>query len=320
MPAPYWTTYPEAIALAGRRAGRGARRRRPGLPRSPSTSSRRPAPPRTKVLLFVSPSNPTGVGLLPRGDRGDRQWALERGPLDHQRRDLPEPDLRRRPGRRRSSSAVPSSPTAPILVNGVAKTYAMTGWRLGWMVGPRRRGQGRRRTCSPTCRATSPTSPSAPPSPPSPGPQDRASCRCARPSTGAGSSIVREAQRRSTASTCPTPRGAFYAYPDVTRAARAARWDGRHARRRRSSSPTSSSTRPRSRSCPARRSARRLPAALVRARRRRPPRGRHAPAEALLRGTVADASPGGTAFKSVCRANSAHCGRDGPIHPHKRKS
>ncbi len=134
LPAPYWTTYPEPIKLAG------------GVPvvvRTDETSGFRvtvdqleaATSDRTKVLLFVSPSNPTGA-VYPRSEvEAIGRWAAERGIWvvtdeiyehltydGHEFSSMPElvPDLRER----------------AVVINGVAKTYAMTGWRVGWMIGP----------------------------------------------------------------------------------------------------------------------------------------------------------------------------------------
>ena len=137
---PYWTTYPEAIKLAG------------GVPVEVFAGADQDylvtveqleaaRTERTKVLLFVSPSNPTGAVYSPEQTRAIGEWALEHGIWVDLRRDLPEPQSTTRPvapvqARSRSSRRCPELADQTILVNGVAKTYAMTGWRLGWMVGP----------------------------------------------------------------------------------------------------------------------------------------------------------------------------------------
>ena len=79
MPAPYWVTYPEAIRLAGGVRG-GAPPTRPPASGPRSTSSRRPRTERTKALLFVSPSNPTGAVYTPEQMvEAIGRWAAERG-------------------------------------------------------------------------------------------------------------------------------------------------------------------------------------------------------------------------------------------------
>ena len=134
VPAPYWTTYPEAIRLAG------------GVPVEVPTSSASDfkvtvdqledaATDRTKVLLFVSPSNPTGavysrdqiaeIGRLA-VERG--WWVLTDEIYEHLVYG----------GRVHYSMpvVVPELADRCVVVNGVAKTYAMTGWRVGWLIGP----------------------------------------------------------------------------------------------------------------------------------------------------------------------------------------
>jgi aspartate aminotransferase len=134
LPAPYWTTYPEAIALAD------------GVPVVLPTSSEsgfrvtveqldEAWTPRVKALLFVSPSNPTGVVYPPDEVAAIGRWAVERGVWvitdeiyehltygDHEFTSMPV--------------LVPELADTCVVVNGVAKTYAMTGWRVGWMIGP----------------------------------------------------------------------------------------------------------------------------------------------------------------------------------------
>jgi aspartate/methionine/tyrosine aminotransferase len=134
LPAPYWTTYPEAIGLAG------------GLPVPVPTDEstgylatvaalEAARTPRTKVLLFCSPSNPTGAVYPPAQVAAIGRWAVEHGVwvvtdeiyehltyagAEHVSMPVVVPELAER----------------CVVVNGVAKTYAMTGWRVGWMIGP----------------------------------------------------------------------------------------------------------------------------------------------------------------------------------------
>ena len=135
LPAPYWTTYPEAIRLAG------------GVPvevfadetqdyRVTVEQLEAARTERTKVLLFCSPSNPTGAVYPPEQVRAIGEWALAHGIwvvtdeiYEHLTYD----------GARSASMPVevPGLADTCLVLNGVAKTYAMTGWRVGWMVGPR---------------------------------------------------------------------------------------------------------------------------------------------------------------------------------------
>ncbi len=134
LPAPYWTTYPEAITLAG---GRSV-----VLPTDEQAAFRvsvdqceAARTPRTKALLFVSPSNPTGAVYPPDEVEALGRWALEHGIWvvtdeiyehltfgDHRFTSMP--------------ALVPELADTCVILNGVAKTYAMTGWRVGWMIGP----------------------------------------------------------------------------------------------------------------------------------------------------------------------------------------
>ncbi|HMG40156.1 MAG TPA: pyridoxal phosphate-dependent aminotransferase [Acidimicrobiales bacterium] len=134
LPAPYWTTYPEPIRLAG------------GvpvvLPTDESSGFRVTVDqleaawtPRTKALVFVSPSNPTGAVYPPGEVEAIGRWAAERDVwviTDEIYEHLTYGD------HRFSSIAtlVPELRDRCVVLNGVAKTYAMTGWRVGWMIGP----------------------------------------------------------------------------------------------------------------------------------------------------------------------------------------
>ena len=132
---PYWTTYPEPIALAGR-ARRGAHRRRATGSGSPSTSSRRPARRSDEGPLVRLAVEPDRRGLPARRDRGHRSVGGRARDLGHHRRDLRAPHLRRHTSSPRSLAVVPELADQCVILNGVAKTYAMTGWRVGWLIGP----------------------------------------------------------------------------------------------------------------------------------------------------------------------------------------
>lgn len=135
LPAPYWTTYPESIQLAG------------GVPvevMTDETSGYRASveqleaarTDKTKMLVFVSPSNPTGAVYSPNEVEAIGRWALEHG-LWVVTDEIYEHLVY---GQARFSSMpvlVPELSDQCVVVNGVAKTYAMTGWRVGWMAGPK---------------------------------------------------------------------------------------------------------------------------------------------------------------------------------------
>jgi len=135
LPAPYWTTYPECIRLAG------------GIPIevfADETSNycvsveqlEAARTPKTKALIFCSPSNPTGSVYTPEQVRAIGEWALKHGIwiitdeiYEHLRYDgVQAPSL---------PVLIPELADQTIILNGVAKTYAMTGWRVGWMIGPK---------------------------------------------------------------------------------------------------------------------------------------------------------------------------------------
>lgn len=210
IPTPYWTTYPESIALAG------------GVPvevLADETTGYRVGveqleaarTPRTKVLLFVSPSNPTGAVYSPEAVREIGRWAHEHGlwvVTDEIYEHLVYGDAT-------FSSIVVEVPELAdtcVVVNGVAKTYAMTGWRVGWMIGPKDviKAAGNLQS-----HATSNVS--------------NVAQRAALAAVSGDLSAVahmREAfdrRRRAIVSMlneidgvyCPEPEGAFYAYPSV---------------------------------------------------------------------------------------------------------
>ncbi|HSK27197.1 MAG TPA: pyridoxal phosphate-dependent aminotransferase [Jiangellales bacterium] len=134
LPAPYWTTYPEAIRLAGgvpvEVLADETQGYRVGVDQLEAARTER-----TKVLLFCSPSNPTGAVYPPEQVREIGAWALERGVwvvTDEIYEHLTYGDAH-------FSSMpveVPELADTCVVLNGVAKTYAMTGWRVGWMIGP----------------------------------------------------------------------------------------------------------------------------------------------------------------------------------------
>jgi len=134
LPTPYWTTYPEAIALAGGVAVPVMTDERSGYLASVADLEAA-CTPRTKVLVFVSPSNPTGAVYPPEAVGQIGRWAAGRGlwvVTDEIYEHLTYGDAR-------FASVPVAAPEAAdrcVVLNGVAKTYAMTGWRVGWMIGP----------------------------------------------------------------------------------------------------------------------------------------------------------------------------------------
>lgn len=134
LPTPYWTTYPEVIRLAGGTPVEVFAGTEQGFKVNVSQleAARNE---NTKVLMFVSPSNPTGAVYSREETRAIGEWAYANGIwviADEIYQNLTYGDVK-------STSildAVPALADQTVLVNGVAKTYAMTGWRVGWMVGP----------------------------------------------------------------------------------------------------------------------------------------------------------------------------------------
>jgi aspartate/methionine/tyrosine aminotransferase len=211
VPAPYWTTYPEAIRLAG------------GVPVEvvagadqgyvPTVDQLEAArTPRTKAVLWVSPDNPTGAVADRATVEAVGRWALEHGLwvvtdeiYEHLVYDGAEaPSI---------LAVVPELADTCLVLNGVAKTYAMTGWRVGWLIGPadavKAASNYQSHLTSNVCNVAQRAALAA-----VSGPLDAVAA-------------MREAfdrRRRTMVSmlsaidgvTCPTPLGAFYAYPDVT--------------------------------------------------------------------------------------------------------
>jgi len=135
LPSPFWTTYPEAIKLAGGKSVEVfADETQNYLVTVEQLEAART--PKTKVLLFCSPSNPTGSVYTPEQAKAIGEWALKNNIwvicdeiYEHLLYDgATAPSL---------PVLVPELADTCIILNGVAKTYAMTGWRVGWMVGPK---------------------------------------------------------------------------------------------------------------------------------------------------------------------------------------
>lgn len=211
LPAPYWTTYPEAVKLAG------------GVPVEVFAGADQDylvtveqleaaRTPRTKVLLFVSPSNPTGAVYSAEQTRAIGEWALEHGIwviADEIYQNLVYDGVTAMS----IVEAVPALASQTILVNGVAKSYAMTGWRLGWMVGPADAIAAASNLQSHLSSNVSNIS------------QKAALAALTGPQDEVEAMRVAFERRRNTivaglnaidGVVCPTPQGAFYVYPDVT--------------------------------------------------------------------------------------------------------
>ncbi|MDQ1609807.1 MAG: aspartate aminotransferase [Microbacteriaceae bacterium] len=217
VPTPYWTTYPEAIALAGgvqvdvfAGADQGY------LVTVDQLEAARTD--RTKVLLFVSPSNPTGAVYSPEQTKAIGEWAEEHGLWvisDEIYQNLTyAPSAGEHPVKAVSIvEAVPALADRTILVNGVAKTYSMTGWRVGWMVGPadaiKAAGNLQSHLSSNVSNISQRAALEALTGPQEPEEEMRLAFDRRR------QTIVAELNRIPGVIT-PTPLGAFYVYPDVS--------------------------------------------------------------------------------------------------------
>lgn len=135
LPSPYWTTYPECIKLAGGVAVEVfADETQNYLVTVEQLEAARTD--LTKAILFCSPSNPTGAVYSRQQVKEIGEWALEHGIwvitdeiYEHLLYDgATAPSV---------PVVVPKLADQTIIINGVAKTYAMTGWRVGWMIGPK---------------------------------------------------------------------------------------------------------------------------------------------------------------------------------------
>ena len=217
LPTPYWTTYPEAIRLAG------------GVPVDVFAGSDQgylvtveqleaARTEKTKVLLFVSPSNPTGAVYSEAETKAIGEWAEEHGLWvisDEIYQNLTYPSTSSGQATRVVSivEAVPALADRTILVNGVAKTYAMTGWRLGWMVGPQdaitAAGNLQSHLSSNVSNISQRAGIAA-----LNGPQDDAEAM--RVAFDRRRTLIVAELNKIPGILTPTPQGAFYVYPDVT--------------------------------------------------------------------------------------------------------
>jgi aspartate aminotransferase len=210
LPAPYWTTYPEAIKLAG------------GLPVVVITDEttdylvsvqqlEAARTDRTKVLLLCSPSNPSGAVYSRAQLEAIGQWAAERDVwviTDEIYEHLVYDDAEFHS----LAVVVPELADRLVVLNGVAKTYAMTGWRVGWMIGP---PDVVKAASSLQSHATSNVSNVS---------QAAALAALAGDLSAVDEMRVAFDRRRRTivrmlneipGVLCPQPKGAFYAYPSV---------------------------------------------------------------------------------------------------------
>ncbi|MDO4665344.1 MAG: pyridoxal phosphate-dependent aminotransferase [Actinomycetaceae bacterium] len=211
LPTPYWTTYPEAIKLADgvpvpvmAGADQGYK-----VSVDQLEDARTDA---TKILLMCSPSNPTGAVYTPAELKTIGQWALERELwvvtdeiYEHLVYDGLAPT--------HIVHLVPELADQTLVLNGVAKTYAMTGWRVGWMIGPSDIIKGatsfQSHLTSNVCNVAQYAAIAAVSGPLDAVYEMREAFDCRR-------QRMVELLRTVEGMEVPTPHGAFYVYPDVT--------------------------------------------------------------------------------------------------------
>jgi len=213
LPAPYWTTYPEAITLAGGKpvvvfAGADQDYK---VTVEQLEAARTP---KTKALMFVSPSNPTGAVMTLEETRAIGEWAVQHGIwviADEIYQNLVYEE-----GLEHAVSIAEAAPAVQdrcILVNGVAKTYAMTGWRLGWMVGPQDAITAAANLQSHLSSNVSNISQLA-------GlaalEEDQTAAQEMRDAFNTRRRVIVDGLNAIEGVVCPEPTGAFYVYPDVT--------------------------------------------------------------------------------------------------------
>ena len=210
LPAPYWTTYPESIALAG------------GVPveiptdettgyRASIEQLEAARTPRTTMLVFVSPSNPTGAVYSPAEVEAIGTWAADNGlwvVTDEIYEHLVYGDAV-------FSSmpvVVPQLTDQCVVINGVAKTYAMTGWRVGWMIGPKDVVKAATNLQSHATSNVANVSQIAALAAVS---GDLAAVEDMKVAFDRRRRLIVEALNRIPDVECPAPEGAFYVYPSV---------------------------------------------------------------------------------------------------------
>ncbi|MEI7479907.1 MAG: pyridoxal phosphate-dependent aminotransferase, partial [Actinomycetes bacterium] len=135
VPGPFWTTYPEAAALCGAIPVELIADESTGF-KVTVEQLEAVRTPKTKVLVFVSPSNPTGAVYHREEIEAIGRWAAEHGIwvlCDEIYEHLVYGEARHYS----LPVVTPEIADRWVVVNGVAKTYAMTGWRIGWVLGPR---------------------------------------------------------------------------------------------------------------------------------------------------------------------------------------
>ncbi|MGH9044843.1 MAG: pyridoxal phosphate-dependent aminotransferase [Acidimicrobiales bacterium] len=210
VPAPYWTTYPEAIALAGGVPVAVGTDDASGL-RASVEDLESKVTERTKALLFVSPSNPTGA-VYTRGQiEAIGRWAAERG-IWVVTDEIYEHLVYGSAEQHSMPVVVPELTERCIVLNGVSKSYAMTGWRVGWLIGPQDAVEAASNLQSHTTSNVANVAQAA----------ALAALTAGMESVEAMREAFDRRRRRIVgllngieAVSCPEPQGAFYAFPSV---------------------------------------------------------------------------------------------------------
>lgn len=211
LPAPYWTTYPEVIKLAGGNVVEvfaGADQEYKVTVEQLEAARTE----NTKMLLLCSPSNPTGAVYTPAELTAIGKWCVQHGIwviadeiYEHLLYDGAEPA--------HIVKLVPEIADTCLVLNGVAKSYAMTGWRVGWMCGPsdaiKAANNLQSHLTSNVCNVAQRAALAA-----VSGPLDEVYKM--REAFDRRRRLIVEMLSQVQGFQVPTPRGAFYAYPDVT--------------------------------------------------------------------------------------------------------
>jgi aspartate aminotransferase len=209
--APYWVSYPEQIRLAGAEPVVVETTTESGFKASVDELEAALTE-RTKLLLFVSPSNPTGAVYDPEEVAEVGRWAAERG-LWVLTDEIYEHLVYGSAEFASMPVVAPEIAERCVVANGVAKTYAMTGWRVGWIAGPEGVVAAATRiqshVTSNVCNVAQHAALAA-----LTGPQDRVAEMRATFDRRRKTAV--EQLRRIDGVTCPEPLGAFYVFPDVS--------------------------------------------------------------------------------------------------------
>jgi aspartate/methionine/tyrosine aminotransferase len=210
LPAPYWTTYPEVISLAGGVTVPVVTDETSGyLTTVASLEAHRTD--RTKALVFVSPSNPTGAVYPPELVAEIGRWAASHG-LWVITDEIYEHLVYGQASFSSMPVAAPELADQYVVLNGVAKTYAMTGWRVGWMIGPpdviKAAGNLQSHATSNVCNVAQAAAIAAVSG-------DLSAVQRMREAFDRRRELMTIMLNKIPGVTCPLPEGAFYCFPSV---------------------------------------------------------------------------------------------------------